>query len=294
LSELRSRSAGIKKKCPRCGIIFSKWEALPDREPGPRIRPVPKLPPKKALDRPSLKSSGPALIILKTVCLLGVIAGWHWFLVPAAGLPVPEKAYRDERNAFALVVPSGWQGGRVKNCGGPKNSCEVFVANRQGGAGPVKPTVNVVVMEFHDILPLFSLGSVHFTESNKDQYAREALRGIEGVFKSFHLETASVVSVDALPSLRVAGTGQYIGQSLQNVFFMIPGTSKLFVLSYAGTPENAPDVDGMAQSFRVLETHPSLFRLYGGFWGSLKGDLILGLLIGCSLATIRLLGWSKR
>jgi hypothetical protein len=149
-------------------------------------------------------------------------------------------------------------------------------------------------MEFKDILPLFSLGSVHFTESNKDQYAREALQGIEGVFKSFHLETVSVVPVDAIPSLRVAGTGQYVGQSLQNVFFMIPGTSRLFVLSYTGTPENSPDVDGMAQSFRVLETHPSLFRLYGGFWGSLKGDLILGLLIGCSLATIRLLGWSKR
>jgi hypothetical protein len=284
-----------KEKCPRCGIIFAKWEALKN-PPHPTRVPPGDQPPRVKADLPSFsKISGPALLGLKILCLLSMFGGWYWFLVPSPRLPIPEKAYRDKVNAFALTVPPEWKGGRVKNCGGPKKSCEVFVATQsESPQQQVRPTINVVVTEFKEVQPVFSRGSVHFTEGNKDEYAQEALKGIEGVFSSFQIESTSVVKVDAIPSLRVEGTGIFSGQLLQHIFVMIPGSSRLYILSYIGAAENFPDVNGLIQSFRVLETHPSLFKLYGGLWGSLKGDLILGFLIGLSVMTFRLFFWPKK
>jgi hypothetical protein len=285
---------GGKEKCPRCGIIFAKWEAQKNPLSAKVFQPgIPKTPPVKADLPPSSKISGPALLGLKILCLLAVLGGWYWFLVPSPRLPIPEKAYKDKVNAFALTVPSEWKGKQVKNCGGPDKSCEVFVATQSESPQQIGEAINVVVLEFKEVRPLFSKGSVHFTEGNKNEYAQEALKGIEGVFSSFQIESASVVKVDAIPSLRVEGTGIHSGQLLQNVFVMIPGSSRLYVLSYIGAAKNSPEVNGLIQSFRVLETHPSLFNLYGGLLGSLKGDLILGFLIGLSVMILRLFSWPK-
>lgn len=282
-----------KEKCPRCGIIFAKWEAQINPLSTKGSVPGVQTPPVKA-DLPLFSIiSGPARLGLKILCLLSVLGGWYWFLVPSPRLPVSEKAYKDQVNAFALMVPPGWKGGRVKNCGGPQKSCEVFAASQSESPRQVGPTINVVVTEFKEVQPLFSRGSIHFTEDNKHEYARDSLKGIEGVFSSFQIESTSVIKVDAIPSLRVDGTGIYSGHLLQSVFVMIPGSSRLYLLSYIGTAENPPDVNGLIQSFRVLETHPSLFKLYGGLWGSLKGDLILGLLIGLSVMIFRFFFWRK-
>jgi hypothetical protein len=283
-----------KEKCPRCGIIFAKWEALKNPPFATGFHPGYQPPPVK-LDLPPIsKILGPALFGLKILCLLAVFGGWYWFLVPSPRLPVPEKAYKDKVNAFALTVPPEWKGRRVKNCGFPQKSCEVFVATQSESPQQVGPTINVVVSEFKGGQPVLSRGSVHFTEDNKNEYAQEALKGIEGIFRSFQIEGTSVVKADGIPSLRVDGTGIYSGQLLQHVFVMIPGSSRLYVLSYIGAAENSPDVNGLIQSFRVLETHPSLFKLYGGLWGSLKGDLILGFLIGLSVMIFRLFAWRKK
>jgi hypothetical protein len=284
---------GGEEKCPRCGIIFAKWEALKNPTSVIRSYPAVQPPPVKADLPPSSKISGPALLGLKLLCLLVVLGGWYWFLVPSPRLPIPENAYKDKVNAFALRVPSEWKGRRVKNCGGPHKSCEVFVATQSKSPQQIGEAINVVVLEFKEVQPLFSRGSIHFTEGNKNDYAQEALKGIEGVFSSFQIEGASVVKVDAIPSLRVEGTGIHSGQLLQNVFVMIPGSSRLYVLSYIGAAKNSPEVNGLIQSFRVLETHPSLFNLYGGLLGSLKGDLILGFLIGLSGMILRLFSWPK-
>lgn len=285
---------GGKEKCSRCGIIFAKWEAQKNPLSAKVFQPgIQQTPPVEADLPPSSKIWGPALLGLKILCLLAVLGGWYWFLVPSPRLPIPEKVYKDKVNAFALTVPPGWKGGRVKNCGGPRKSCEVFAATQSESPQQVGPTINVVVTEFKEVQPVFSRGSIHFTEGNKNEYAQDSLKGIEGVFSSFQLENSSVIKVDAIPSLRVDGTGIYSGQLLQSVFVMIPGSSRLYLLSYIGAAENSPDVNGLIQSFRVLETHPSLFKLYGGLWGSLKGDLILGFLIGLSVIIFRFFYWPK-
>jgi hypothetical protein len=286
---------GEKEKCPQCGIIFAKWEAQKNPLSAKGFHPgIQQIPPVKADLPPSSKISGPALLGLKILCLLAVLGGWYWFLVPSPRLPIPEKAYKDKVNAFALTVPSEWKGRRVKNCGASQKSCEVFVATQSESSPQVGPTINVVVTEFKEVQSVLSRGSIHFTEGNKNEYAQEALKGIESVFRSFRIEDTSVIKVDAIPSLRVDSTGIYSGQLLRNVFVMIPGSSRLYLLSYIGAAENPPEVNGLIQSFRVLETHPSLFKLYGGLWGSLKGDLILGFLIGLSVMIFRLFSWPKK
>ncbi|MBI4763944.1 MAG: hypothetical protein HY787_04990 [Deltaproteobacteria bacterium] len=277
-----------KEKCPRCGIIFAKWEALKNPTVAKRFPPGLQPQPVKA-DLPQV-SKIPALALwgLRILFLSSMLGGWYWFLVPPPRLPVPEKAYTDKVNAFALTVPPEWKGRRVKNCGGPHKSCEVFVATQSESPQQVKPAINIVVIEFREVQPFFPWGSILFTEDNKDEYAQEALKGIESVLSSHQIEGTSVIKVDAIPSLRVTITGTYSGQLLRQVFLMIPGSSRLYLLSYIGAPENSSEVDGLIQSFRVLEPHPSRFKLYGSLLGSLKGNVILGFLIGLSLATFRL------
>jgi hypothetical protein len=282
------------EKCHRCGIIFAKWDSYVQKQGNVRqsIEPL-RYEPEKAPSA-SKKSSGLTLLVLKILCFIGVIYGWYWFLVPTKGLPVPENSYKDKTNAFALVVPPGWEGGKKKNCGGPHGACEVFQITKES-VMEGESVINVVVADLSNILTMFSKGTIHFTESNKDEYAKSIVKGIASNFKSFTIESSSIINVDKIPSLRIVGTGFISNYSLKGIFFMTPGSSRVYALSSLSDASSGNQAfDSLVQSFRVTEGRPSIYHLYGGFWGSVKGDAILGLLIGLSIATIRLLAWNRQ
>ena len=73
---------------------------------------------------------------------------------------------------------------------------------------------------------------------------------------------------------------------------MIPSSSHLFALSFSGPEYYKSVFRDMATSFRVTANRPSNFHFTGGLFGSLKGDLILGLLVGLTLAMLKFLTWS--
>jgi hypothetical protein len=214
-------------------------------------------------------------------------------MVPVKGEPVLENAYRDEVNNFALVVPEGWESQKIKKCGGKYNECEVFATYRNMGEQQIRPFVNVVVLDLSNVRPMFSKGSVSFTEKNKDEYAQDAVKGITSVFETYQLEESAIFKIDGIPSLSINGSGMIAGNHLKGSFVVIPSSSHIFALSFAGPEDYHPFFREIVKSFRVTANRPNLFQLDGGLFGSLKGDLIMGLLFGLTIAIIKFLTWSS-
>ena len=282
------------KECQRCGIILAKWEQTVERQeiiPRPSAERPPSFDNKKTGSPINLQ--GKMVFMLKLLCLIGVIYGWYWYMVPIKGEPTSVNAYRDEVNNFALVIPEGWDSQKIKKCGGKYNSCEVFAAYKDMGEQQVRPVVNVVVVDINSISPMFSKSSINFTEKNKDEYAQDAVKGISSSFESYQLEESAVFKIDGIPSLSIDGSGMIAGNRLKGSFIMIPSNSHLFALSFAGPEDYHPFFREIIKSFRVTANRPNLFQLDGGLFGSIKGDLIIGFLFGLTLATIKFLTWSN-
>jgi hypothetical protein len=282
------------RECQRCGIIFAKWEQAAERQeiiPRPPVESPPSSDNKKTVSPTNLQ--GKMVFMLKLLCVVGVIYGWYWYMVPVQGDPVAENAYRDEDNNFALVVPEGWESQKVKKCGGKYNECEVFATYKNMGEQQIKPSVNVVVLDLSNVNPIFSKGSVSFTEKNKDEYAQEAVKNISSVFETYQLDESAIFKIDGIPSLSISGSGMIAGNHLRGSFVMIPSSSHLFALSFAGPEDYHPFFRGIVKSFQVTANRPNRFQLDGGLFGSVKGDLIMGLLIGLTIAIIKFLTWSS-
>lgn len=282
------------KECQRCGIIFAKWGQTVERQeviPHPPAEKLPSFDNKKTGSPINLQ--GKMAFMLKLLCVVGVIYGWYWYMVPVKGETVLENAYRDEVNNFALIVPESWVSQKMNQCGGKYNSCEVFAAYKDMGEHQIRPYVNVVVLDLNNIRPMFSKSSINFTEKNKDEYAQDAVKNISSAFESYQLEASAVFKIDGIPSLSINGSGMIAGNHLKGSFIMIPSNSHLFALSFVGPADYHPFFREIVQSFRVTGNRPNLFQLDGGLFGSVKSDLIMGLLFCLTLATIKFLTWSS-
>jgi hypothetical protein len=279
-------------ECDRCGIIFAKWDQ-PAQRPKSIKRPSVPEPTAPSAETVSATNIPDALVlILKLLFVAMVICGWYWFVFPVAGNPVPENAYKDGTNNFAIVIPEDWKWETTNKCGGQYNSCEVLLVYKDMGEQHVRPVVNIVVLDQKNIGSIFSNTTVSFTNKNKDEYAKDAVKGISTAFDSYQMEESAILDVDGIPSLAIDGYGTVAGYSLRGNFIMIPSSSHLFALSFAGPEFYQSVFRDMATSFRVTANRPSNFHFTGGLFGSLKGDLILGLLVGLTLAMIKFLMWS--
>jgi hypothetical protein len=213
-------------------------------------------------------------------------------MFPVKGNSVPENAYKDGTNNFAIVIPEDWKWETTNKCGGQYNSCEVLLVYKDMGEQQISPAVNIVVLDQKNIGSMFSNATVSFTKNNKDEYAQDAVKGLSTVFDSYQMEESAIFDVDGIPALSIDGYGTVAGYSLRGNFIMIPSSSHLFALSFAGPEYYQSVFKDMATSFRVTANRPSNFHFTGGLFGSLKGDLILGLLVGLTLAMIKFLMWS--
>ena len=286
------------KGCERCGINFAKWEQTLQTQTvvtRPSIPKPPSAPPPSVnTDKTSSSINGKSIFIsmLKILCVIGVVYGWYWYMVPIKGEPVPENAYMDKANYFALVVPETWSHKKINRCGMTNNQCEVFETYRDMGENQVRPYVNVVVIDTKSINSMFTRGSLEFTEKNKDEYAQAALKGIASSFQGYQLEESLVIKIDGIPSLLINGSGTAYGYRIRGAFIIIPGRSNIYALSFAGPDDFFFFFKNIAASFRIISNRPNLFSLDGGLFGSVKGDLFIGLLFGLTMASLRFLTWS--
>ena len=281
--------------CERCGINFAKWGQTLQTQTvitRPSIPKPPSSPPPSVnTNKTSSSINGKSIFIsiLKILCVIGVAYGWYWYMVPIKGGPVPANAYMDQTNHFALVVPETWSNKKINRCGMINNACEVFETYRDMGENQVRPYVNVVVMDTRSINSMFTRGSVDFTEKNKDEYAQAAVKSIASSFQGYQLEESSVIKIDGISSLLINGSGTIAGYHIRGAFIIIPGRSNIYVLSFAGPDDFYFLFKNIAGSFRLISNRPNLFSLDGGLFGSVKGDLIIGLLFALTMALIRFL-----
>jgi hypothetical protein len=290
----RKEQPDENSQCQRCGITFAKWEQT--AQPQAVIpRPSVEKPPPSAVGKPASSTNllSKMVFLLKLLFLVAVIYGWYWYMVPVKGEPVLENAYRDETNNFALAVPEGWASQKINQCGGKYNSCEVFAAYKDMGEHQIRPYVNVTILDLKNIGPMFTKRSVSFTERNKDEYVQEATKSISSAFEAYRLEESAILNIDGIPSLLINGSGTVAGNHVRVGFIMIPGGSNLFALSFAGPDDYLPLFGQIVKSFRLIANRPNLFQLDGGLFGSLKGDLIIGLLFGLTMAAIRFFTWGS-
>ena len=281
--------------CDRCGINFAKWGQTLQPQTVVTRPSIPKPPsaPHHSVNtnKTSSSTTGKSIFmtLLKILCVIGVVCGWYWYMVPLKGEPVPENAYMDKANNFALVVPETWNHNKINKCGMTNNACEVFETYRDMGENQVRPYVNVVVMDTRSINTMFMRGSLDFTEKNKDEYAQAAVKGITSSFQGYQLEESSVIKIDGISSLFINGSGTIAGYHIRGAFIIIPGRSNIYTLSFAGPDDFYFLFKNIAASFRLTSNRPNLFSLDGGLFGSVKGDLIIGLLFALTMALIRFL-----
>lgn len=306
-------------ECSRCGIIFAKWQKVAER---PSAKPAT---PRSAVGSAPVQSGrdwGRAMkTALKVLGLVGVGIGWYWFLFSTTGgLPVPENAYQDEEHSFAVVQPQGWKLQRVKECtasgasfGVVKDVCNVLGLEDDRGAGSTHPNLQVIVAPISSLFRTGWGGGASITESDKDDIAQTIEKGIAGSLPGFKIETSEIVSIDNLNAVKVVGSARIegypmkIGSSVVTVPFgrsdaaynmtigglLVAGGTTAYFITF-GSEQADYGVYGrifgeVMQSFRITERHPTPFQAYGGLWGSVKGDLVLGALVGLMIALLKLL-----
>jgi len=259
----------------------------------------------------------------KILGLLGVGIGCYWFFFTASsGLPVPENAYHDKEHSFALIQPQGWKITTVKDCrpsgasfGTAKDICNVLTVEEERRANQTRPNFQVTVAPVSSLFKTGWGGSVRITEGNKDEIAQTIEKGIAGSIPGYKNESAEIVVVDNLSAIEVVGSARIegypvmIGKSVVTVPFGMGGSPPVYhmtiggVLVVGGTTayfitfgceSSDYSIAGrifhdIIDSFRVTERHPTPFQRYGGLWGSIKGDAILGALIGLAIMLIKFL-----
>ncbi len=304
-------------ECALCGIIFAKWQKAQENNP---LRPRPGAPPFSARTQSqNLKDFSSIKRALKIIGLVGAAIGWYWFMFSTpAGLPVPDNAYRDSQQAFALVHPKGWTLKKMNKCENANGLlgaqvCTVLEMEKDTWFGTSKPFLTLMVVPVSDLFKTGWGGSVSVSEGSREDLAREFEKGIASMVPGFKIERSEIMSIDGLPSLNVVGSGVIkgnsvmIGKSVVTIpdpfgrsrdrgitigATLVPAGRKAYFLMY-GSEKNdyarfRDTFDELLESFRVTDGRPTPFQANGGLMGNMKGDVILGLLFGFTMAMIKL------
>lgn len=324
--------------CQRCQIIFAKWQvrqnqaaetmALPEAAPPSLQRPV--APPPGATPPPAMSAGAPAappndylpqhtyipearnyepeapkrnwgtLAALIGAALLVAWLGWK-AMVPGRGTPVPEGAYRDPGQAFAMVPPAEWitvtpdnieeisrqhagsiPGGMRQALSGGK-ALLFFIKLMPGREGG--DNINIVTMKQQ--MPRLS-------ESDRKAAETEIVKSVGSQFSGFKVNHSELVTLDKLQALRITSEASVFDPSIRRkinillVQAMVPGNGRTYVITCTTDLDQSGGESSCNQSiesFRVLK-RPSLLGGKGIFNGALKGALV-GAAIGLAVGFIK-------
>ena len=310
-------------ECSHCGIVFARWQKIQQR-PAAGVATAASsravtIPGRGKAD--SGQDGSRALnITLKIFAFFVVGAGWLWFFLWApAGLPVPQDAYRDEKNGFALVQPQGWKLQPMRDCklsgalfGMKKDICSVLQLEEEHAVGQSRPNMQVIVAPVSSLFKTGFGGSVTIGKDNMEEIAKALEAGISGSLPSFSTDSTELVKVDNLFGVKLIGSAELTGRPMQvgdktlilpfsdksqqpiQAFLggvLLVGGSTGYCIVF-GSDGNSFDrcaaiFGQVIDSFRVTERHPTPFQKYGGLMGSIMGDAILGLLVGLTVAMFK-------
>jgi hypothetical protein len=257
--------------------------------------------------------------------LIAACAGWYWFVFwSPAGLPVQADAYRDAENGFALVAPEGWQATGTKEC---KNvgtllstatACVVLNVHRDTSPPGSGPGIQVTTVPIGAVVKTGWGGSARVTEAGSADLAKVLHDSMGKALPGYAGENHAVVAVDRIPSLRLMGSATFSGtiatigdkvvtipdfsatQTEHHVAtgaVLVPGGTRAFLIAYVSDAADRAEVgaafDAAVSSFRLTDGRPTPFQSSGGLMGSMKGDFILGGLVGLSLGLLKMIAGSR-
>ena len=281
--------------CPECGIVFDKRKKLHNEKDRAAL----------AAGEASVEVQGAR--ILNLALAAAAAAGWYWFLGHASASELSLDAKKFAKHAFALTPAQGWEFSTKEQCGGPLGACVVAEALKKLEGSQVNAVFQVVAIPVHGL---------QITLSNRAALAKQyASAAVSEQFAKYNLDSSELVELDGVTSLKVVSSatkhvrvqtapgvrtmwGLQPGKfeeydfELALVSFIVPG-KKTYMMNYileAGElPRLEPAVNGMVDSFRLLE-RPSRYEAYGGFLGSVPGDALLGALVGLTVLALKRLG----
>ena len=327
--------------CQRCQVIFAKWQsrqnqtaetmalteavppppqrpsarsqpaAIPAPEPQAIAPPAPPndylpqytyIPPARNLEPESPKRNWGTLVALLVVTVL-VAWGAKAVFSPVRGLAVPEGAYRDPVNGFALVPPGKWVSITPDNFSEllrqygsviPANIRELVQNGKYaayfmdvGSGRSAGDSLNVVV--HNQQLPRLSEEDRRELEKLFTEQARNYLQ-------DFKVNRSELTRIDNLRAMRIDSEGvmqlpaAHIRVNLKMSQIYVPGDGRTFIVT-CGAESREVDCDQVFASFRVLK-RPSVMGGKGFLSGALRGGLI-GAAIGLAVGFIKwLLGGS--
>lgn len=305
---------GFEMTCPKCGHeqpdVFSQCQQCR------YIFPRPSANVRKhffgSVSATAGSSNGPSLLALigalVTVLVLGAAL---WWLNSPDGLPLPDGAYINEKQGFALSVPAEWIMLTAENYE------EVFrklgsrfpkplqegLSQRKIEVGFLKllenadfsPSVNIVVVQ--SAMP-------ELDEEQKEEAATALTAEYKRLMEKFQMEESELITVDELTSLRfisrasmkfkvteseaiyketVPGWQTAIGHTpeewksydLKFIQILVPGKRSSYIITCTAEASQYPQYrrvfENIIESFRVME-HPSRFGAILN--GAIQGGLI--------------------
>ena len=310
-----------RTECEKCGVVFAKWRGDSDAS-GYAPSNEPYYPPAAQTQAAAPAGGGALRPLGMIVGLLAACAGWYWFLFWApGGLPVQADAYRDAENGFALVAPQGWQATKTRDCknvGTALSGASACAVLDLSGAGASTATVQVITVPVGALFETGWGGSVRIAQSDASTLAKSLEDGMAKAIPGYTRESAEVVTVDRIASLRVIGSATFTGtptmigdkmvtipdfsgrqteHHLTTGTVLVPGGKQAFLVTYgcesAQREVTGAAFDAIVSSFRLTDGRPTPFQSYGGVRGSIKGDAILGGLVGLSLGVLKMLIGSR-
>lgn len=297
-------------ECAKCGVIMAKVLKTPLHQAA--ISPTP-TPAPDVYSEPDPAQKPAPLIAVFPAFIVVVVAAW-WLNFPSSS-PLPIDAYVNLKHQFALSAPREWLQLTPENYQQmmeeykdrfpremrpfiEKPGFEVSFVKIPSAPGEFSPSINVVVMAMKGDLP-------PLTEPEKEDAVKMLVPEMEKYIKDYALESASIVDVDGLASLRIVGNApmtvvlqpstpvmsekgafgwqHVVGHTqevsktfdLHAVQTLVPGKKRGYIISYTGESgsfsDAAPVFDEVTASFRVMERPPRFGPVVSG---AMNGGLI--------------------
>jgi hypothetical protein len=312
-------------ECSHCGIVFARWQKIQQRAAAAGASAAPfrsDTIPRRVGEESGQDSSKGLTLSLKILALLLIGAGWLWFFFwTPAGLPVPQNAYRDDKNGFALMQPQGWKLQPMRDCkssgallGLKKDICNVLQLEEEHAASQSRPNIQVLVAPVSSMFRTGFGGSVSIGKDNMEEIAKALETGISGSLPGFTTDSTELVAVDNLVGVKLTGSAELKGRPMQigDKTVIVPFSDKsqqsikaflggmilvggstcyciMFGSDSASFDRCASIFNQVINSFRITQRHATPFQKYGGFMGSIIGDAILGLLVGLTIGLFKIL-----
>lgn len=291
----------VFSQCQKCRYIFPRPPANV-RKPIGRAGSIGSLPDG---DTPSV------LTLLGAVAAAAVLGLALWWLYSPEGLPLPDGAYVNDRQAFAISVPADWM---VLTSDNYEEMFEKlgdrFPKTLQEGLSERKIEVGFMkLLENADFSPSVNIVIVQnevpaLNEEQKEEAARALSAEFGRVLDKYKLERSELITVDDLTSLRFTSRGamkfkvadsepvyretmpgwrtatrhtpaEWKSFDLQFLQVLVPGKKRAYIITCTAMVSQYKDFrrsfENAIESFRVIERPPRFGPI---ITGGLQGGII--------------------